>query len=224
MTRCFVLGNGPSLNKTPLHLLENEYSWGVNQVHMIYPHTTWRPTHVTFAEMTAGGPDWFPKIWAAVKANQQAKRFARDDAWWWTDEMEAIRPKVIRFNACTHHDILDERPIEERYKKIPTEFHFPQICKFGGSVPMTIQLAIQEGFDEVYLLGCDLGHKAGTSNHFHPDYALTRGITAEKAIKRNEANTMGHQFIYNNSPIPIYNATIGGELEVYPRVDFDSLF
>jgi hypothetical protein len=189
---------------------------------MIYPYTTWRPTRVTFAEMTAGTPDWFPRIWEAVRQNPQAKKYARDDAWWWTPEMD--RYDITRFNACTHHDILDEGPEDLRYSKVPWAFHFPQICKFGGSVPMTIQLAIQEGFEEIILLGCDLGHRAGTDNHFHPDYAVNRGITEAKALKRNEANLMGHQLCYAASPIPIYNATIGGELDVYPRVDFDYLF
>lgn len=224
MSRCFIIGNGPSLARTNLELLKNDYSWGVNQIHIIYPETTWRPTHITFAEMTAGGSYWFPRIWEAVRQNPQAKRFARDDAWWWTEEMEQY--DVTRFNACTHHDILDEGPIENRYDKIPDLWHFPQICKFGGSVPMTIQLAVVEGFDEIYLIGCDLGYVANKNNHFHPDYAPTqRALLAEsKATKRNEVTKMAHEYALRNSPVPIYNATVGGELDVYPRVKYEDLF
>ena len=232
--RIFVLGNGPSLIKTPLHLLEGELSWGVNQVHLIYPYTTWRPTHITFAEMTAGGSDWFPKIWGAVRANPQAKKFARDDAWWWTDEMDGhweihdnekvfIPYNICRYSACTHHDIFDHDG-NVYYDRVPAKWHFPQICKFGGSVPMTIQLAVQEGATEIFLLGCDLGHKAGSGNHFDSRYAGHRPITGVKARERNLANTMGHEFAKANSPVPIYNATLGGSLEVYERVDFRSLF
>ena len=222
--RVFIVGNGPSLGRTDLELLKGEYSWGVNQIHMIYPQTSWRPTHVTFAEMTAGGEYWFPKIWEAVRQNPQAKKFARDDAWWWTDEME--RHDVTRFNACTHHDILDEGPPENRYDKVPDVWHFPQVCKFGGSVPMTIQLAVLEDiFDEIFLIGCDLGYKTGKDNHFHPDYAPgKRGIVEGKAIKRNEVTAMAHEYALRNSPIPIYNATLGGELETYPRINYDTLF
>ena len=233
--RIFVLGNGPSLIKTPLHLLEGELSWGVNQVHLIYPYTTWRPTHITFAEMTAGGSDWFPKIWDAVKANPQAKKFARDDAWWWTKEMgggywtlpneqgQYCPYDITRYNACTHHDIIDPNG-HVRYDKVPAKWHLPQICKFGGSVPITIQLAVQEGATEIFLLGCDLGHKAGTGNHFDSQYAGHRPINDDKARLRNLANKMGHEFSKANSPVPIYNATLGGSLEVYERVDFRSLF
>jgi len=173
--------------------------------------------------MTAGSPSWFPKIHTAIRANAGAIIYARDDAWWWEDWCGGYVKH--RYNTCTHHDILDEGPEENRYDKAPDLWHFPQVCKFGGSVPMTIQLAVMHGYAEIYLIGCDLGHKAGTSNHFDPDYhPVERGITAAKAIKRNEANRMGHEYALRSSPIPIYNATIGGELEVYPRVDYDTLF
>lgn len=232
--RIFVIGNGPSLKKTPLHLLEGELSWGVNQVHLIYPFTTWRPTHITFAEMTAGGSDWFPKIWDAVRANPQAKKFARDDAWWWmgkkdgplelpNEQGDLIKYDITRYSACTHHDILDHDS-HIYYDNVPQKWHFPQICKFGGSVPMTIQLAVQEGADEIILLGCDLGHEAGAGNHFDPEYAGHRPITEDRARWRNLANKMGHELCLANSPVPIYNATLGGSLEVYDRVEFRSLF
>ena len=202
---------------------------------MIYPHTSWRPNYITCAEMTAGGEDWFPKIWAAVKVNPQAKIFARDDAWWWTSEMEQY--DVTRYNACTHHDIVDTGN-HIYFDQVPEEWHFPQICKFGGSVPMTIQLAVQERwyreeddpdkgptgkFDEIYLLGCDLGHQPGKENHFHSEYAGHRPINLKTAKWRNMANTMGHELALKSSPIPIYNATPGGSLEVYPRVEFNSV-
>ncbi len=205
--RVFIIGNGPSLKKTPLELLEGEHSWAVNRVHLIYPETSWRPTHILFAEMTAGGSYWFPKIWESVRENSQAKKYARDDAWWWTEEMEQY--EINRYNACTHHDILPQH-VGREMEKAPEEWHFPQICKFGGSVPMTIQLAVQAGYDKMYLLGCDLGHKEGQDNHFHPEYAEDRSITAETAVKRNMQNGMAHQLAFENSPIPIYNATIGG--------------
>lgn len=154
--------------------------------------------------------------------NPQAKKFARDDAWWWTDEIDKY--DIARFNTCTHHDVKPEDSC------IPESWHFPQICKLGGSIPMTIQLAVQEGFDELYLIGCDLGHKAGSDNHFDPGYGASSGakdslnIDEKTAYKRRTANRMGHELALTSSPVPICNATIGGELEVYPRVNFRSLF
>jgi len=229
--RAFIIGNGPSLNDTPLELLEGEVSWGVNQVHLIYPHTTWRPTHITFADRSAGGSDFFPKTQEAFLASPQAKRFLRDDALWWMKEMEGRwvddefvpYDNITLFSACTHHYILDHDG-QLRPDKVPVKWHPPQICKFGGAVPITIQLAIREGADEIFLLGCDLDYRAGTRNHFGTQYAVDRPITEEVARLRNIGGRMGHKFSKANSPVPIYNATLGGSLEVYERVEFRSLF
>jgi hypothetical protein len=34
--RCFVIGNGPSLNRTALHHLENEFTFGVNRICLMF--------------------------------------------------------------------------------------------------------------------------------------------------------------------------------------------
>ena len=59
---------------------------------------------------------------------------------------------------------------------------------------------------------------------FDPKYAGHRPISKALAHWRNLANKMGHELCLANSPVPIYNATLGGSLEVYERVDFRSLF
>ena len=34
--RCFILGNGPSLQKTNLSLLKNEYTFGLNRIYLLF--------------------------------------------------------------------------------------------------------------------------------------------------------------------------------------------
>jgi hypothetical protein len=36
----------------------------------------------------------------------------------------------------------------------------------------------------------------------------------------NENMNQAHMVARRSSPVPIYNATLGGKLEVHPRVDF----
>jgi len=77
-----------------------------------------------------------------------------------------------------------------------------------------IQIAVIEGADEIYLLGCDLGYAANKLNHFSEDYYIdTRRMGRWDTLEVMEA----HKMAIKCSPIPIYNATIGGELELYPR-------
>jgi len=43
--RVFILGNGPSLKKTPFDKLKGEVTMAVNKIRLLYPHTDWRPTY-----------------------------------------------------------------------------------------------------------------------------------------------------------------------------------
>ena len=43
--RCFVIGNGPSLNKMDLSLLKNEYTFGVNGVFYAFDELGFMPTY-----------------------------------------------------------------------------------------------------------------------------------------------------------------------------------
>ena len=78
------------------------------------------------------------------------------------------------------------------------------------------------GFSEIYLLGVDCNYKRGSQNNYfyqekekdNIDHDEERMIMAYQSA-RNYADFHG---------IKIYNATRGGMLEVFDRVDFDSLF
>jgi FkbM family methyltransferase len=115
----------------------------------------------------------------------------------------------------------------------------------GGTVTFTcIQLAYYFGFREIYLIGVDADYKipadaevvgrTGVSeldmksddpNHFDPNYFgkgfrwhdpnVDRMLAAYAEAKRvTEASGASR----------IYNATVGGKLEVFPRVSYDELF
>ena len=42
--RCFIVGNGPSLNERDLELIKDEYSFATNRIYNIFNKTAWRPT------------------------------------------------------------------------------------------------------------------------------------------------------------------------------------
>ena len=104
---------------------------------------------------------------------------------------------------------------------------------WGGSVAydLTLQIAAYMGFQEIYLLGMDhhnVGSVADARNHFASDYfsdeerEVYKGVTADfdsmdLAYQKAENYSREHGF-------RIYNATRGGKLEVFERVDFDTLF
>ena len=87
-----------------------------------------------------------------------------------------------------------------------------------------IQIAIYMGFKEIYLMGVDCNYTVGTSNHFVeagntiPDEdirtAYKRLLCGYKEVKK---------YLKKHRDIKVYNATRGGMLEIFPRVDIDKI-
>lgn len=137
---------------------------------------------------------------------------------WFTKWMERegvpVR-KVNVLNTCTHHTI----DFDSEY--CPHLWHLPRLCTFGSSVNVGIQIAVSLGYDEIYLVGCDLGYKDNEPSHFDPAYEHGK----ERPARLANLNTLtAHMIAKRSSTVPIFNATIGGDLEVYPRVQYESLF
>jgi hypothetical protein len=42
-SRCFIMGNGPSLNQMDLSLMQNDYVWGSNRIYLLFDRICWRP-------------------------------------------------------------------------------------------------------------------------------------------------------------------------------------
>ena len=42
--RCFIMGNGPSLNRMDLSLFENDLIWGSNKCYLLFDRISWRPS------------------------------------------------------------------------------------------------------------------------------------------------------------------------------------
>lgn len=187
--RAVVVGNGESLNQTPLERIKHP-TFAVNRIHKIYPSTAWRPMYYVRTEPVEADPDpdnfhaecrlhvdlgeqcRFPKIWKE-----------------WLGEY----PNVVYRNTCRH--------FSRNY--VPSGWHLPMICDYGTVITAAIQWAVLEGFEEVCLVGCDM-----TGAHFTNDYI--GAVNPPLWLK-------AHELARRECPIPIYNCTLGGNLEVYKR-------
>ena len=90
----------------------------------------------------------------------------------------------------------------------------------GFTVTYTaLQLAVYMGFTEIYLLGVDCNY-SGSKQHF---LDFGNRITDNPEEKMIAAYKVAKKYADAHG-IKIYNATRGGKLEVFERVDFDSLF
>ena len=213
--RAFVVGNGPSLARTHLHRLAGEVSYAMQRIHLIYPHTSWRPTHWVCVDRD---PDtdgrWLQD--ASFHLMQGYPCYFRSH---WIDDLPHV-PNARFLNMCAHYDSGIGGP------QTPTAWHLPEICRYGGSMATALQLALLGGYDPVYVIGADLGLTADpTTNHFSPDYG--RRLPADEVDRDNAMLVNMHRLAhtaYREAGVEIFNATLGGQLEEYPRADFHSLF
>jgi hypothetical protein len=114
----------------------------------------------------------------------------------------------------------------------PEGWHEGPLCKYGSGYNVMLQQAVREDYNPIYLLGADLGFvgRSGLGepdpDHFSPVYN-TRWASKERAVIDNDTQTDMHQHAKawcDERNIQVLNASLGGELEVYERVDFLSLF
>ncbi len=207
--RCFIIGNGPSLSVNDLSKLkEKEYCFGVNSIFDIYANTDWRPDFYVTGDM------------AWLSTNQFRENVCVKDyrAVFVTDRMQE------KFYNDADFEIVHMQANVPNGKETRFSFDIEKGVYYGATILYAcMQIAVYMGFSELYLLGVDFtGGKDATSiryKHFDGKYdtgKLYNEVIYQAYLAAKNAEDRGG--------FRIYNATRGGELEVFERVDFDSLF
>lgn len=216
--RCFIIGNGPSLTIEDLHKLASEYTFAANKIYLTFDRTKWRPTYYNVEDELVARQNkcqinqlnGFTKFF-----RKEFKNMLNHDA------------NVIWYRDDHHYS-----PFPQFTKNAS------KVMYWGSSVTyISMQLAYYMGFTKIYLLGVDFNF-AGSSkklsdgsfisdgevNHFTSDYRQPGEIWNQPNLDMQlEAFQHANAFALENG-IRFLNATRGGKLEVFERVDFDSLF
>lgn len=221
--RVFIIGNGPSLNKLDLTKLKNELTFGVNAIYTNYDKMGFYPTYYVVEDILV----------------------AEDRA----DEINGYKESMKFYgNYLSYCLIKDHKTIllnvimnYDEYKDFPY-FSKNALRKVwvGGTVTyLCLQLAYYMGFSEVYLVGFDHsysipkdavveGYKITSTsddpNHFSTDYFGKGKRWHDPLVDRMEMSYKKAKKYFEADGRIIYNATAGGKLEVFERVDFNSLF
>jgi hypothetical protein len=213
--RHWIIANGSSLNQTPLDLLKDEITWGMNRIHLHYPKTSWRPTYYLMVDYNQQNPKDYWK--ECIQAHLHTKKYLWDGfrdghAYFEFEPISGDTPNTTWIPRCKKHHYY----MATNWKRAEA-WHFPTICTAFSGIGAMMQLAVQEGATELYIVGADL---------YVPDYRqnfFTENYTDDQRPRDELDNTnmtQVHTVARRSSPIPIFNATIGGMLEVHPRVDF----
>lgn len=221
--RCFLIGNGPSLSPDDLHMLKDEYTFGTNMVYKIFDQTDWRPSFHCVSDSI-----YATKLRDELYNNVKSPLFT----------IEKTYHKMTKRTLDTTyvHTIASER-----YKVRGNIFAY---CMVKATVlSLAAEFAFHMGFSEIYLLGVDCTNPHAAGGHFTDNYT-TKEI-AQTDISRiktrmNKENVTTEQIgehiidrslvVYrllkkyaDKHGIKIYNATRGGNLEVFPRVQLEDV-
>jgi hypothetical protein len=215
--RAFVIANGPSLKFTDMSKLRNELTFGMNRIYLMFPGLGFSTTYLTVVndlviEQTAG-------------------------------ELAALSlPKFLAWRSRRHFPT--DLPIARLPTFLYTSYTGPRFATDvrgrvweGATVTnVTLQLAFHMGFQQVILIGVDHNYSAtgkpnttvisqgDDPNHFSPSY-FGKGFRWQ--LPDLETSEVGYALAresYRNSGRENLDATIGGKLTIFPKVDYDSLF
>lgn len=213
--RCFIIATGPSLKISDVEMLKDEFTIGVNTIFNIYDRIDWRPTYYVMTDPLLHKSLNREK---KLKFDDYAERYCILNA---LCKKYSEGNKIIFVNNCW----LDHCYHYGKSKK----FKYNPNLLFGvydcySVTHEAIIYAIYMGFSEIYLLGVDNDY-LGKRQHF----AETVGentLSIEQAIKNQRSNNWGYEFIKkiaDSQKVKIFNATRGGALEIFPRINLDDM-
>lgn len=221
--RCFIVANGPSLRAEDLDLLHerSEITFGMNRIYKLFEQTAWRPTYyVCEDELIAQSQQ------AEINAIATEAKFIPIELKWWHG--------VSIDDACYFH--LNYREDERYPLSFSTNIAHQMDCR--GTVTFTcMQLAAYMGFSEIYLLGVDHNYQKtidingnvivdpNAKDYFCEGYDTDiKDVVVHDMGSNTRAYMDAKKYCDTTGRTTIYNATRGGKLEVFQRVEFDSLF
>jgi hypothetical protein len=211
--RCFIIGNGPSLKKTDLSRLRGEFTLGQNRIYLAFPELGFCTSYYLSVN------DLVVEQCAEEIQQLTMPRFVSWRARKW------LRPQEnLFFLHTTYSGEKFARDIRERVWE-------------GGTVTYTsLQVAYYLGFSQVILVGVDHNYvtqgkpnatvvsQGEDPNHFHPGY-FGKGFRWQlpDLIQWEDAYRLARR-TYEADGRSVVDATIGGKLRVFERVEYDSLF
>lgn len=208
--RCFILGNGPSLNRTDLSLLAEEVTFGLNRIYLKFEEIGYSTDYL-------------------VCVNEHVlEQFA--------DDFRAVEStRVFGLLAGAHFQqqpnlLLVPTVKRPGFSLDPTRGGLHE----GDTVTfVALQLAYWLGFERVVLVGVD--HRFSTSgpahelvtstgadpNHFDPNYFGT-GVTWQLPdLAGSERSYELARRVFEADGRSIVDATVDGELRVFPKVSLE---
>ncbi len=217
--RCFIVATGPSLTKEDLQKLKNETTFGVNALVKWFPEIGWETTYYAIQDLGT-----YIKLKTEIDSINESYVFFSLEGQSSYKERKIIALK--NKNNTFEYPLYYRNHLYSNFKCVNWNTRFSddasKIVFDGYSVVYSlIQIAVYMGFKEIYLLGTDCNYKTDKAHAI--DYGYKR-----RDIYKIQGDRMIFAYDFakdyaDKHGIKIFNATRGGMLEVFPRIDLDEV-
>lgn len=217
--RAFIVGNGPSLKQTDMSKLKNEITFGMNRIYLAFPEFGFSTTYL------------------CVTNDLVVEQFV--------DDINALPiPKFIAWRSHRHFD--PQLSLTQLPTFVYTTYTEPRFTPDvrgrvweGATVTnLALQLAFHMGIQQAILIGVDhnftrfakgdankmIVSQGDDPNHFLPNY-FGKGVKWQ--LPDLDTSEIGYAFAhaaYQQAGREVLDATVGGKLTIFPKVEYNSLF
>lgn len=227
--RCFVIGNGPSLQKMDLSVLKDEVTMASNGFYGMFEELGFPTTFMFFEdrEQTYIRRKDINRLKGVTKLVALSNAYCIKES-----------PETIFFNEKFPGDKVT-RPFFPRFSE-----DFASVAYLGGTVSFVMmQWACYLGFDEIYVIGVDHNYgelpklfppgkiKISEENvdqiqqlHFSKGYYKVGDVMGVPDVEFQESSYSLANDHISNSGKKIRNAGLESKLDAFEKVDFKSLF
>ena len=245
--RCFIIGNGPSLKAEDLDKIKDEFSIASNRIYLIFNQTDWRPNIFTATDkklIQISVPE-MSELKAELKVlgvAKPSKAFPVDGAicietvanandWLHTGKLPPFSDDA---SQCVYHGMS----VTYLNIQLAVYLGFKEIYLIGmdhqyrrhwhALSPAVAELLAEQLKDKPGLHGRIVSNSNVTRDHFIEGYGQGRVSAKGDDISDYCVDEVTRAYIaakkYADAHgIKIYNASRGGKLEVFERVNFDKL-
>lgn len=217
--RGFIICNGPSLSADDLTKIHDngDISIASNKIDMIFGRTQWRPTYYTVFDYS-----YARTLLDTMNKMECEQMFFPIDSYRSTGRVK--RDNIVWLNTNNPNEKV-------LFSEDLTQYIHPW---FTVTYSM-IQILNWMGIKEMYIIGCDNSYAKtknedgsittnNHSSHFEGYASKKKDKTMAVAIHELDKAYFYARDYADKHGIKIYNATRGGYLEAFERVNFDNLF
>ena len=226
--RCFIAGNGPSIAQQDLTWLVDEFLFVTNDF----------PQHELYEEIA---PTYYcasdPRFWKDGEPNAE-----------WYELLLRKSERTVKFFPLRVKSIVEKQHLFSghqvyylNYSQLPiweTNSVSLDVVKWVHSgdsiiIDFCLPLAFYMGFQKIYLMGCDYDYgfdraEDGSESYFFDIDAITHDRAPSAHSMGPWLNNVMTSFEivkreFEKDGRRIYNAGLGGKLDVFDRVDYRSL-